>query len=59
MVDYRNTSNVAEKVAEVAKKLQKKSNNWPMVSFIHNGSEIATWMGHSFKNKNTKSRATF
>ena len=22
-----------------------------MVSFIHNGSEITTWMGHSFKTK--------
>ena len=30
---------------------RKKGNNWPMVSFIHNGSEITTWMGHSFKTK--------
>ena len=29
-----------------------------MVSFIYNGSELATWMGHSFKTKSTKSRAT-
>ena len=56
MVGYRDTSDVVKKAAEVA---QKKSNNWPMVSFIHNGSEITTWMGHSFKTKNTKSRATF
>ena len=33
--------------------------NWPMVSFIHNGSEITTWMGHSFKSRSTKSRTTF
>ena len=56
MVGYRDTSDVVKKVAEVA---QKKSNNWPMVSFIHNGSEITTWMGHSFKTKSTKSRAIF
>ena len=56
MVGYRDTSDVVKKAAEVA---QKKSNNWPMVSFIHNGSEITTWMGHSFKTKNSKSRATF
>ena len=30
-----------------------------MVSFIHNGSGIITWMGHSFKTKNKKSKATF
>ena len=28
-----------------------------MVSFIHNGSEITTWMGYSFKIKSTKSKA--
>ena len=56
MVGYRNTSDVAKKAAEIS---QKKSNNWPMVSVIHNGSEIKTWMGHSFKTKNTKFRATF
>ena len=47
MIGYRDTSKVAKKAAEV-------SNNWPMVSFIHNGSEITTWMGHSFKIKSTK-----
>ena len=57
MVGYKDTSDVAKKAAEVAQK--KKSNNWPMVSFIHNGSEITTWMGHSFKTKSTKSKATF
>ena len=35
------------------KKLQKlhikRSNNLPMVSFVHNGSGITTWMGYSFK----------
>ena len=56
MVGYRNTSDVAKKAAEVS---QKKKNNWPMVSFIHNGSEMKTWMGHSFKTKNTKFRGTF
>ena len=36
---------------------RKKSNTWPMVSFIHNGSEITTWMWYSFKN--TKSKTAF
>ena len=53
---YRYTSDVAKKAAEVA---QNRSNNWPMVSFFHNGNEITFWMGHSFKSKSTKSRATF
>ena len=35
MVGYQDTSDVAKKAAEAA---QKKRNNWPMVSFIHNGS---------------------
>ena len=56
MVGYKDTSDVAKKSTKVA---QKKGNNWPMVIFIHNGSEITTWMGHSFKTKSTKSRATF
>ena len=56
MFDYKDTSDVAKKAAEAA---QKKSNNWPMVSFIHNGSEITTWMGQSIKTKRAKSRATF
>ena len=56
MFDYRDTSDVVKKAAEVA---QKNSNNWHMVSFIHNGSEITTWMRLNFKTKNTKSRATF
>ena len=33
------------------------SNNWLMVSFIHNGNEITTWMEYSFKIKSTKSKA--
>ena len=45
------------------KKLQKlyrkRSNNYPMVSFIHSGSEITTWMEYNFKTKSTKSKATF
>ena len=56
MDGYKDTSDVAQKAAEVA---QKKSNNWPVVSFIHNGSEIITWMGHKFKTKSTISKATF
>ena len=28
-----------------------------MESFIHNGSEITTWKGYSFKTKSTKSKA--
>ena len=38
---------------------RKKSNNWPMVSFIYNGSEITTCMGHNFKIKSKISRETF
>ena len=53
MVGYRNTSDVAKKAAEVA---QKKSNNWPMVSFIHNGSEITTWMGSQLWASNSKAQ---
>ena len=53
MVGYRNTSDVAKKAAEVAPK--KKSNNWPMVSFIHNESENRTWMPKTKKpNQNQK-----
>ena len=56
MVGCRDTSDVAKKAAELHR---KKSNNWPIVSFIYNGSEITTWMGHSFKTKSPTSRATF
>ena len=37
----------------------KKSNNQPMVRFIHNRSEITTCMGYSFKTKTTKFKARF
>ena len=30
---------------------RKKSNSWPMMSFIHNRSEITTWMGYNVKTK--------
>ena len=30
-----------------------------MVSFIHNGSEIATWMGYNVKTRTTKPQAKF
>ena len=57
MVGYKDTSNVARKTRKLHR---KKSNNQPMVSFIHYGSEIITaMMGHSFKTKSTKSRVTF
>ena len=56
MVGCKDTSDVPQKAAEVT---NKESNNWPTVSFIPNGSEITTCMGHSFKTKNTKSKATF
>ena len=49
------------KLKKLLKFLGKKSNNWPMMSFIQNGSEIITWMGYNFKtkSKSTKSQATF
>ena len=56
MVGYGDTSDVAKKLLKLN---EKKSNNWPMVSFIHNGSDITSWMGHSFKTKSTKSRAAY
>ena len=37
---------------------RKRTDNWPMTSFIHNGSEITTWIGYSFETKNTKSEVT-
>ena len=37
----------------------KGCNNWLMVSFIHNGSEITTWIGYNFKTKSTNSKPTF
>ena len=37
---------------KLLKSHRKKINNWFMVSFIHNGSEITIWMGNSFKIKN-------
>ena len=56
MAGYKDTSGVAKKAAKVA---QKKSNNWCMMSLIHNGSEITTWMGYTLKTKSKKSRTTF
>ena len=38
---------------------RNKRNNWPMVISNHTGSEITTWIRHSFKTKRTKSRAAF
>ena len=44
LLTYYDTSGVAKKLQKVHR---KRSNNWTMVSFIHNGSEITTWMGYS------------
>ena len=53
MFCYKDTSDAAKKA--VTKKLHtKKSNSWPMVSFIHDGSDITTWRKHSFKTKKHK-----
>ena len=30
-----------------------------MVTFIHNGSEVTTWMGYNFDAKSTKSQAKY
>ena len=41
MVGYRNTSDVAKKAAEVAQKMSGSAHG---DFYIHNGSEITTWM---------------
>ena len=46
MVGYKDTLDVAKKLLKLHR---KESNDWLMVIFIHNGSEITTSMGHSFK----------
>ena len=56
MVGYRNTSDIAKKATEVAKKMSSRVHG---EFYIHNASEITTSMGHSFYTKNTKPRATF
>ena len=38
---------------------RKRSNNVPLVNFIHSGSEITTQVGYSFRTKSLKSKATF
>ena len=50
MVGYRNTSDVAKKAAEVAQKKEKQLVHGEF--YIHNGSEITTWMEHRVKTKN-------
>ena len=49
------------KLKKLLRFYRKKINNWPMVCFVHNGSEITTWMGYNFntKTKSTKSQAAF
>ena len=58
MVGYRNSSDVAQKAAQVAQKMSSRAHG---DFYIHNGSEITTYMGHSysFNTKNTKCRTTF
>ena len=56
MVGYSNTSDAAKKAAEIG---QKKEQYWPMVSFIHNGSDITTWIGNSASKPKAQCRATF
>ena len=55
MVGYKDTY----EVKNLLKLNRKKTTDWPMVSFIHNGSEITTWMGRRFKTKSTKSKGIF
>ena len=57
-VGYQDTSNVAKKVEKLYRNIIE-SKNWPMGNFIHNGSEITTWMVYRFKTKSIKSKATF
>ena len=47
------------KLKKLLKLHGKKSNNQPMVRFIHKRSEITTCMGYSFKTKTTKFKARF
>ena len=47
------------KLKKLLKFHRKKTNNWPMVSFIHNGSEITAWYNFKTKSKSTESQATF
>ena len=56
MAGYKDTFNVAKKLLKLHR---KKSNEWPTVSFIHNRSNITTWIVHSFKTKSAKSTAAF
>ena len=56
MVGYRNTSVLAKKAAEVEQKMNSRAHG---EFYIHNGSDITTWMWHSFNIKNTNPRATF
>ena len=56
MVGYKDTLDVAKKLLKLHR---KKSNKRLMVTFIHNGSKITTWMVHGFKTKNAKLTAEF
>ena len=56
MAGYKDTSGEAKKLLKLHR---KKSNHRPMVSFIHNGSNITTWMGISLKPQSRKSTAPF
>ena len=51
LVTYQDIYDIAKKLPELHR---KRNNDWPMVSFINNRSEITAWMGYSFKTKSTK-----
>ena len=53
------TSTPPTELKKLQKLHRKKSNNWPMVRFIHSGSEITILMGYNFKTKSTKAKATY
>ena len=38
------------KLKTLLKLHEKKSNNWPTLSFIHNEREVITWMGYKLQN---------
>ena len=55
MFGYKDTSHVTKKAAEVAQKKQEELAHGE----FRNESDKTTWMGHRFKTKSTKSKATF
>ena len=47
-----------KQLEKLPKLYRKTSNNWSMMNFIHNGSEITNALWYSFKTKSTKFKAT-